>query len=144
MKYLILVFTVALIVLQQLTALNWEHVAKRPIPWPPPAPITATAQKTGAESANWKTSFTRGPWVYDPKAETVSAYVPASDTGDTDFLSGFEVAIVTTDCWKPGMIRANGRLIAGSPKLYEFVLQRAQGGDQAAVKTLDSLELSVR
>jgi hypothetical protein len=144
MKYLISTFTVILIVLQQLAALNWEHVAKRPIPWQPPTALTATAQKIGAESPKRKSSFTRGPWVYDPKERTVSAYVPASDTGDTDFLSGFEVAIVTTNYWQPAMVKANGRLIAGSPRLYEFVLRRAQDGDQAAGKTLDSLGLNVR
>jgi hypothetical protein len=144
MKYLIATFTVIFMVLQQLAALNWEHVAKRPIPWQPPVARTATAQKIGAESAKGKSSFTRGPWVYDPKEGTVSAFVPKGDTGDTDFLSGFEVAIVTTNYWQPAVVKANGRLIAGSPKLYEFVLRRAQDGDQAAEKTLDSLGLNFR
>lgn len=141
MKYLIATFTVILILLQQLAALNWEHVAKRPIPWQPQVAMIATAPKASIGSADRENFFTPGPWVYDPKAGTVSAFVPAGDTGDTDFQSGFEVAIVTTNYWKPRMVRANGRLIAGSPKFYEFALRRAQGGDQEARKMLDPLRL---
>jgi len=141
MKYLIAVLTVTLVVLQQLTGLNWEHVAKRPIPWQPQVAMIATAQKASIGGTDRENFFTPGPWIYDPKSGTVSAFVPAGDTGDTDFQSGFEVAIVTTNYWKPATRKANGRLITSSPKLYEFALRRAQGGDQEARNMLDPLRL---
>lgn len=84
------------------------------------------------------TGYAPGPWVYDAKTGAINSGVGVSM--DTDFEDGFEVARVATDIWVPKTIAANGRLIAASPRLYEFVVRRAKAGDKDAQKLLASLQ----
>ena len=78
-----------------------------------------------------KTKHTPGPWTVN----TVSALIDAPD-GESLCLMRWPTTHRSEDETK-----ANARLIAGSPSLYDFALNRAEQGDAEALNLLISLNL---
>lgn len=86
------------------------------------------------------TGYAPGPWVYDARSGEINS--GAGVTKDEDWEGGFEVAKVSSAIWPPKIVRANGRLIAASPALYEYAKRRAKAGDKEAQGLLASLAIA--
>lgn len=79
------------------------------------------------------TQYTPGPWQF----KKVSVWAP---TKPTEGIPVFEFCFTGGEEWMR-TARANARLIAASPTLYEFAKRKAQSGDSEAKSMLASLGL---
>lgn len=78
-----------------------------------------------------KSSFTPGPWQDDNTRKVFDKHVIRHN--------GIICAVISD---RSQDSKANARLIAASPTLYEFALSETQRGNVLAKKMLDSLGLS--
>ena len=84
-----------------------------------------------------KAAHTRGPWQIEWNAAQGGEGHYITDSNDMGELSRIAAVLFHDDA--DGETRANARLIAASPTMYDYLVERAQSGDARAASIVEAI-----
>ena len=84
-----------------------------------------------------KAAHTPGPWLIEWNAAQGGEGHYITDSKDMVELSRIAAVLFHDDA--DGETRANARLIAASPTMYEYLVERAQSGDARAASIVEAI-----
>ena len=82
-------------------------------------------------------AHTPAPWLIDWNAAQGGEGHYIKDSQDTGELSRIAAVLFHDDT--DGETRANARLIAASPTMYDYLVERAQSGDARAASIVEAI-----
>ena len=84
-----------------------------------------------------KAAHTPGPWLIEWNAAQGGEGHYITDSKDMGELSRIAAVLFHDDA--DGETRANARLIAASPTMYDYLVERAQSGDARAASIVEAI-----
>ena len=84
-----------------------------------------------------KAAHTAGPWLIEWNAAQGGEGHYITDSKDMVELSRIAAVLFHDDA--DGETRANARLIAASPTMYDYLVERAQSGDARAASIVEAI-----
>ena len=84
-----------------------------------------------------KAAHTAGPWLIEWNAAQGGEGHYITDSKDMVELSRIAAVLFHDDA--VGETRANARLIAASPTMYDYLVERAQSGDARAASIVEAI-----
>ena len=84
-----------------------------------------------------KAAHTPGPWLIEWNAAQGGEGHYIKDSKDMGELSRIAAVLFHDDA--DGETRANARLIAASPTMYDYLVERAQSGDARAASIVEAI-----
>ena len=84
-----------------------------------------------------KAAHTPGPWLIEWNAAQGGEGHYITDSKDMGELSRIAMVLFHDDA--DGETRANARLIAASPTMYDYLVERAQSGDARAASIVEAI-----
>ena len=89
-----------------------------------------------------KAAHTAGPWLIEWNAAQGGEGHYITDSKDMAELSRIAAVLFHDDA--DGETRANARLIAASPTMYDYLVERAQSGDARAASIVEAIHASAK
>ena len=84
-----------------------------------------------------KAAHTPGPWLIEWNAAQGGEGHYITDSKDMGEFSRIAAVLFNDDA--DGETRANARLIAASPTMYDYLVERAQSGDARAASIVEAI-----